>query len=196
MTGLPDDVIYATQAWATNAALIADVHRLGYLKDEDHVLDPTWGRGTWWRVWRPAWLLGPRDNWDFRDMRFPADRFDAVAYDPPYKLNGTPSGPDARYGVDDPMPWQERHLLMAQGLAECVRVTKPGGIILMKCQDQVCSGKVRWQTRIFADEGERLGCELIDRFDILGTRAQPSGRRQVHARRNSSTLLVFKKGRR
>ena len=49
-----DDIVYACTAWPTNAAMIADVHRLGYLKDEDHILDPTYGRGRWWRVWRPG----------------------------------------------------------------------------------------------------------------------------------------------
>ena len=34
----------------------------------------------------------------------------------------------------------------------------PGGTLLVKCQDQVCGGDVRWQTREFADHAESVGC--------------------------------------
>ena len=51
---MSEDTIYSTQAWPTNAAMIADVARLGYLKDTDVILDPTYGKGAWWRVWAPG----------------------------------------------------------------------------------------------------------------------------------------------
>ncbi len=78
---------------------------------------------------------------------------------------------------------------------EAHRVLTPGGYLLLKCQDQVCSGQVRWQTREFADHAEQLGMRLVDALHLLGHRPQPAGRRQVHARRNYSTLLVLRKNR-
>ena len=40
--------ILAAQYWKDNAALIADVAKL-YLDADVRTLDPTWGRGGWWR---------------------------------------------------------------------------------------------------------------------------------------------------
>ena len=200
--------VFRAHRWPTNGHMIADVARLGYIKDNDWVLDPTYGYGTWWTQWQPC-MVTKADKYVQRGTDvYPVDftghnpphltwedaTFDVVAYDPPFKLNGTPSEPDARYGVDEPATIAERHLLMSEGLSECVRVCKPGGIVLMKCMDQVSSGKVQWQTRVFADEGERLGCTLIDRLDFLMT-PRPQ-RSQVHAHANYSTLLVFRKARR
>lgn len=209
--------VLAAHNWKSNAELIADVAKLGYINKHDVVLDPTFGRGRWWTKWRPIVLYGtdirnplhnPCPYWidcvlhlqggiDFRNLPHEDDTFDVVAFDPPYKLNGTPSTPDFddRYGVHEPTSWQDRHGLIRDGIAECERVLRPGGRLLLKCQDQVCSGKVRWQTREFADFAERCrGLELVDRFDMLGThRPQPEGRRQVHAHGRPSTLLVFVK---
>ena len=62
---------------------------------------------------------------------------------------------------------------------------------MAKCMDQVCSGRVHWQTHMMAAHAEALGCRLVDSILVLGEREQPSGRRQVHVRRNYSTLLVL-----
>lgn len=108
--------------------------------------------------------------------------------------SGTPASGefDERYGVDVISTWQERHELIRAGITECARVLRAGGMFLLKCQDQVCSGHVRWQTDEFTRHAESLGLVKVDRFDLIGGRPQPEGRRQVHARRNTSTLLVFR----
>ena len=195
--------VLATSKWASNAELIADCAELGYLRSEWRTLDPTYGAGTFWKAWRPDVLvacdLDPRKSplgsaVDFTALPFATRSFDAVVFDPPYKLNGTPTTDvDSRYGVDVVRSWRQRLTLMLDGLTECARVLGDG-YLLVKCQDQVCGGKVRWQTLEVTSEAERLGLGLVDRLDLLGGRPQPEGRRQVHARRNSSTLLVFKRG--
>jgi hypothetical protein len=82
---------------------------------------------------------------------------------------------------------------MDEGLAEVARVVKPRGYILMKNQDYVSSGRVWWGTFRTAEHAASIGLELVDRFEHLaGVRPQPAGRRQVHARRNLSTLFVFR----
>jgi len=124
-----------------------------------------------------------------------AGSVDVVVFDPPYKLNGTstglgPSAADARYGVSGAYASvAERHALILDGVAEATRVARRR--VLVKVQDQVCSGRVWWQTRLVADHGESLGCRLVDQLHVPGHRPQPGGRRQVHARRNYSTLLVL-----
>ena len=194
--------ILACQKWPTNGHLIEDVAKLDYLDKSWVTLDATYGKGTWWKRWRPYSLMtndiaigDAERNHDFRYLPWVDDYFDAVAYDPPYKLNGTSAhASDASYGVAGPyQSVVEKYQLIKDGATECVRVLRPGGYLLLKCQDQVVSGKVHWQTRTFSDHVESLDCGLVDRFDFLGHRAQPPGRRQVHARRNYSTLLVFRK---
>lgn len=192
--------------WATNADLIADCARLGYLRSEWKTLDPTYGYGTFWQKWQPDELVGtdldPAKSTtgrgvDFTCLPWQAGTFDAVVFDPPYKLNGNPSdtaGMDERYGVHTYTDWRDRMELIRRGLTECDAVYNGTGYLLLKCQDQVCSGKVRWQTVEFTNHAAALGLGLVDRFDLLSYRPQPAGRRQVHARRNSSTLLVFKRG--
>jgi hypothetical protein len=191
----------------TNADLIVACHRLGYIRDDDIVLDPTYGLGRWWTKWRPAklWasdIIGERSKYnfgdpvDFRDIPLSDGEVDVVAFDPPYKLNGTggshPS--DEGYGVDgEYRSWQSKHELIRDGMTECTRVLKVGGVLLAKMQDQVCSGHVRWQTKEFWVHATSIGLDLVDELHLLSYRAQPEGRRQLHARRNFSTLQVYRK---
>jgi hypothetical protein len=194
----------ATYAWPTNGHLIEEVARLGYLTRGMMTLDPTYGHGVFWRRWKPDVLIASdlkeaKSPWgasvDFRDLPWGDGLFDAVVFDPPYKLNGEPDEEvDERYGVDERTRWQDRMQLIHDGLDECVRVLrkKKPRTLLLKCQDQVVSGRIRWQTRVFADQVEAHGLRLVDRFDLLGScRPQPSGRRQVHAHCRPSSLLVF-----
>ena len=194
--------IKGAQRWPTNAHLIEDAHRLGYLRDTDVVLDPTYGEGNWWTRWQPPAMIAtdidqdksPDAPEEFTALRFDDETFDAVAFDPPYRLNGRPDpGFDLKYGTGARAGWQERHALIRAGIEECARVLKPGGALLVKCQDQVCGGRVRWQTREFSDHAEAQGTRLVDTFIMLGGRPQPEGRRQAHADHNWSTLLVFRK---
>jgi len=221
-----------------NAELILDAVALGYLRADWRTLDPTYGRGRFWRRWRPEHLTrhdldpnrAPDGPADFTRLPYAANHFDAVVFDPPYKLNGAAGShaSDVDYGVDERAGWQSRHALIVAGIVEAARVVSParlervdrgrtelaGGMVLIKCQDQVSAGAVRWQTREFADAAEAVGLELIDAFHLRGYRAQPrrtrkhgecrglgcdacvDGRvpsRQHHAARNYSTLLITRK---
>ncbi len=200
--------VYAAHPWRTNAELVAHgAVPLGYLRKEWLTLDPTYGsHGGWWKLWRPAHLEAhdaKTTGLDFRAM--PPEwkrRFRVVAYDAPYKMNGkaTPSV-DERYGVDEYMSPARRQEMMVDGLVECAAVLDWGGFLLAKCQDQVCGGKVHWQTDWYTDAARAIGLVKVDRLDIVGrSRPQPARTRkdgkpsvQQHARRNGSTLLVFYK---
>lgn len=198
--------VLAADRYASNGELIAACARLGYITAESYTLDPTWGRGTWWQVWRPARLeasdIDPAksptgESVDVTALPWPDGTFDVVAFDPPYKLNGTPTHDvDERYGVAGAYTSRDdRHQLILEGMSECARVLCPGGRLLVKVQDQVNGGRVRWQTDMATSHGRRLGLEKVDVLMMLGGRPQPEGRRQVHARRNYSSLLVFRSGR-
>jgi len=222
--------VLAIDQYRNNGELIAAVARLGYLRREHRILDATFGKGVWWKVWWPDVLVAhdldpakaPDGPVDFTDLPYDDGEFDAVTLDGPYKLNGRPThSVDEPYGVHLPTRWQDRMELIRRGIVECARVTRPGGVLLVKCQDQVVSGAVRFQTVDFANVGEAAGCTLVDRLDYLSYRPQPATRpcgpcgglgvtgdlgrcgacdgdgevvtRQIHARRNASTLLVFRK---
>lgn len=191
-------LVLAATAWKSNAEMIEAVHQLGYLKDSDHVLDPTYGRGTWWKNWQPKSLI--RGLSDFRSMPFYNGEFDAIAFDPPYVSVGgrkttTLGEYHNRYGMDDaptsPAGVQEDINL---GLRECHRVLKPKGILIVKCQDYISSGKF-WNGTFFTQlyAIQTLGMTMIDRLEHIGSaRPQPHAT-QVHARRNLSTLFVLRK---
>jgi len=194
--------IYAFGTRSNNAQLVADLVELGYIDLSQPILDPTYGYGRWWKDVQPEALTGcdiqPElspygRSVDFTDMPFEDGEFDAVLFDPPYKLNGSSHGfaNDASYGVGNkkPVSIQNRYQLIFDGMSECARVSSRS--LIVKCQDQVSSGKVQWQSRTFADYGESLGFRLADMLFVSGSRKQPAGRRQIHARRDYSTALVF-----
>lgn len=193
--------VLAAYAWPTNGHLMADVARLGYLNGS--VLDVTYGKGVFWKIYKPLDLTTHAikiDGVDFRHLPHPDRSFDVVVLDPSFKLNGTPTKDvDERYGVDVPSRWQDRMQMIRDGMTECSRVARY--YLLLKCQAQVVSGHVRWQDLEFANHGISLGLTLVDRFDMLGTgRPQPERTRrdgnpsvQQHAYGRPSSLLVFQK---
>jgi site-specific DNA-cytosine methylase len=196
--GVTSVEVRAIGEWATNADLIADVARLGYL--DGTVLDATYGAGTFWKVWRPDQLV-TNDRWkpadrsdDYRALPWERESFDSVVFDPPYKLNGTPAlaEQDARYGTVARTSRAEVLEDIRRGALECFRVCRR--FLLVKCQDQVEGGQVRWQTDMVTRTIEDVSGRKVDRFDFVSNgRPQPPGRRQLTARRNHSTLLVFGK---
>lgn len=189
-------MILSTDTWPSNAHLIAAVAALGYIPSP--VLDATYGLGNFWTEWKPD-VLRTNDlytpaeyDYDFTVLPFVRREFATVVFDPPYKLNGTPSKPDEPYGAHRVEKWQDRMRLIADGTAECARVADQ--FLLVKCMDQVSSGAVRWQTDVVTYAAGRAGMGKVDQFNLLSTpRPQPKGRRQVHAARNYSTLLVFQR---
>lgn len=195
--------ILGATAWANNSDLIADVARLGWIKQSDTVLDPTYGRGNWWKAFRPDTLIAhdlQLDGVDFRDLPEPAGSVDVVAFDPPYIAQG---GRDSstmqlflgRYGfVDSPTTRAGVNELMFDGCVEAFRVLRPQGILLLKCMNYVNGGRYRLDAYdLLADLLQRrFRCE--DEFIHLRRPGpQPARDRQHHARRNYSHLFVLRK---
>lgn len=193
--------IYAIGDRYRNDDLVVDLNELGYFPGS--VLDVTYGLGRWWNKFVPEVFTGcdidveksPLGiSVDFTDLPFDNNSFETVVFDPPYKMNGRSHvfAGDDKYGVDGYIKVSDRIDLILDGLDECCRVAN--SFIILKCQDQVSSGSMVWQTRIFSDYAEGfVGVRLIDSLMVRGARKQPGGRRQIHAHRDYSTALVFKK---
>lgn len=197
----PEGPVRAAHAWSTNAHMIADVARLGYL--DGHVLDATIGvAGGFWKQWKPEQLttndVDPTVLADFhedaRALPFADGQFDSVVFDPPYKLNGTPAlgEQDRRFGVHERATLAERFDLLVAGAVECHRACSR--FVLIKCQDMVEGGRMRWQTEEVTKALRAVGAGRVDEFLFLGGgRPQPGGRKQRTAYYRPSTLLVFSK---
>lgn len=193
--------IQAIGGWKTNGEMIADVARLGYIPEP--VIDLTYGAGNFWTEYCPKWLarndLFKRELahtcYDFRHTQLDSGSFATVVFDPPYKLAGTPqSGQmDYAFGTDVVRTRSEILSLLVGGIAEGSRLTNH--YLLVKTADMVSSGQVRWQTQAAIDTARALELNLVDSFLFRAGRPQPEGRRQIHARREYSTLLVFSKKR-
>lgn len=180
-----------------------------YVAASATVADVTYGSGAFWRrVRRPDITLLPTDLVDGVDCRaLPYDdaSIDAVVLDPPYmhtpgqgahqghqhfetyyRNNATANAGGLKYheAVLD--------LYFAAG-REASRVLRDGGILIVKCQDEVCANRQRLTHVEIINEYENHGFQAEDLFVV--TRASRPGLsrmlRQRHARKNHSYFLVF-----
>lgn len=199
-----EKIIYAATFWKNNAELISDMARLGYLKKEALTLDPTYGRGKWWTKWKPDTLIyhdKALDGVDFTSLPYLEDYFDQICFDPPYvSIGGRNKSSESmaemyqNFGlVDAPKTPQGVQKLINDGLAECYRVLKPKGTLLVKCQDYVSSGKFQPGTYWTTHYALSLGFKMRDRIEHLSHGRPQPHKTQKTARRNMSTLLVFTK---
>lgn len=201
--GRPDEVL-ACADWATNAHLLTDLALLGYIRPEHRVCDVTYGLGGWWQRWRPADLtthdLDPTkgDGIDFRNLPEADETYDVVAFDPPY-INPTPNSTTDefadRYGISgDRLSFTELLQLMTDGLAECRRVLRPGGHLLVKAMAYTNGGTFRPVPALLTAWAEPRGLDLVDEFVMRrnpGPLSKPTT--GTRSRRNCSTLLVFRR---
>lgn len=210
-----------------NDDLILAVSRL-YCKDpKAKVIDLTYGRGMWWKKFEPVDfvtndLYTEADyHCDYRRPFFPEwkDHFNVVAYDPAYTSTGSldkstlpgrtaaKAGADfhRRYGLDKAEKgWKKVFADMSLGLSQAVVITKPGGLIWVKCSNYVESGEMHWGRDFMVDYAvDELGLVMQDEFiHFSGPGAQPKRnldgtvRKQKHTRSHHSFLLVLKKPRR
>lgn len=195
-------VVRSFHSWPTNADLIADVAELGYIGER--VLDLSYGRGVFWRKWKPKTLISndidtttaAQHNHDVT-VGMPLvwlDNFDTVVWDGPYRLSGKRDHPmDERYGTGgDYRSVKDTQTLLEAGVAQAFACTHEGGTVLVKAQNQVSGGKKRWQVRNLAVYAESCGGIQIDEFWMISSpRKQPPGRGQKTARSNASCLMVF-----
>jgi len=84
--------------------------------------------------------------------------------------------------------------LYESGMTEAIRILKPGGLLLVKCKDEIESGQQRWNHIVVYDIAVRLDMTSQDLF-MLTQKHDPWIQRpnQKHARKNHSYMWVFKR---
>lgn len=201
----------------SNADLFPDILKL-YVPKGSVILDATYGRGVFWKKVNQEendYLLIKNDidtkfidtvsfHYDCRKLpSYWKEFFDAVAIDLPYLYVG--GFRTLRYSLDAGYGNKERankgiygvkavDQMHYDAMREAYRVLKPKGVLILKCMDQVQSGIQVWQHVTYLNYGEEIGFRNEDLFVLMHS-GMPLMRhkRQLHARRNHSYALVFRK---
>jgi tRNA G10 N-methylase Trm11 len=195
-------MISLTSIIGKNEDLIPVVLNL-YAKDDFKIADVTYGNGNFWKkVDTDKYDLYPSDlksGIDFRHLPYVDETFDMVVIDPPYMhSSSTPiiETLDSTYRNNKRGGWGTNFVysLYKDGMTEAKRVLNKNGILLIKCQDQVESGKNNFDHIVIYNMAMELNFLAEDLF-VLTRIGQPMMRHsyQLHARKNHSYLWVFRK---
>lgn len=196
-------MISLTSITGKNEDLIPVVLNI-YAKDGDTIADITYGKGNFWKkVDLVRYDFYPSDiktnGYDFKNLPYEDSIFDIVAFDPPY-MHGSPAPIndefDKTYLNNEKGGWGYKYVysLYHDGMKESLRILKQSGILLVKCQDQIESGKNYFDHIVIYDMAKEMGYIAEDLF-ILSRNQIPMMRHkyQLHARKNHSYLWVFRK---
>jgi hypothetical protein len=193
----------------TNAPLIKAVSDF-YVKDHDWVADVTWGKGAFWKttctdrfmLFKSDALTTPDALWDFRKLPYIDSCMDHVVLDPPYMHSpGKKSAYREQYKTththgshDKPRTLYHNEIMQqyADGMREAWRILRVGGMLWVKCKDEIESNWQRWShLEVYLDAREIgfIGKDLL----ILVTRKNMPSRhaKQLHARKHHSYLWIF-----
>ncbi len=180
-----------------------------YVKAGSIVADVTYGKGVFWRhIPAGTYDLRATDiqtGTDCRKLPYKDGEIDCVVLDPPYMHS--PGGTaheghapfEAHYrnngtGNRTASKYHEAVLdLYCDAGREAYRVLRDRGVLIVKCQDEVCSNRQRFtHVEIMQAYGE-MGFVAEDLFVVVRNNRPGVSRavRQVHARKNHSYFLVF-----
>lgn len=190
---------------------ILDLH----VPDGAKIADVTYGSGVFWRnvdLTRYELLATDlADGVDCRALPYEAESLDALVLDPPYmegllrnnvahKAGGGSHAAFREYysnGDETNHTGPKWHAAVSdlyyKAGDEAVRVLKPKGVMIVKCQDEVSANR-QWLTHVeIINYYERLGFYCKDLFVIVRQNKAVVARllKQVHARKNHSYFLVF-----
>lgn len=182
-----------------NSELIPRIFSL-YVPEQSVVADVTYGRGVFWKninkdKYKVYFSDISIDGTDFRNLPCPDNKFDCLLLDPPYMHGGkTVKESLNRCYRNENTSHESIIRLYAGGLLEAHRVLKRLGVVIIKTQDEIESGKQKFSHIEVMDLMRLFGFELMDLF-VLVQDHDPLIRQKVqhHARKNHSYGLVGRK---
>jgi DNA methylase len=204
-----NDLVF-TAHQGNNDQLFAQILSL-YVLPGSTVADVTYGKGVFWkRVPAGRYRLLATDlvgGVDCRALPYADCSVDCVVFDPPYMH--TPGGTahvnhqnyegyygNNRVGQASALKYHEAVLdLYFQTGSEVRRVLRREGLFIVKCADEVCANQQRL-THVEIIEAYRDKGFVIEDLFVLVRHNRPGVSRtlrQVHARKNHSYFLVFRK---
>ncbi len=182
------------------------------------VADVTFGTGIFWKhVSREKYVLRPTDiktGVDCRNLPYAEGTIDCVVLDPPYMEGlyrpvsdqmagaGTHRAFRETYSNGEPTPKDDSPKyhdavldFYFKAACEAYRVLKIGGILIVKCQDEVSANTQRLTHVEIINKYEAMGFHTKDLFVVLRPNRPGVSRimKQVHARKNHSYFLIFEK---
>lgn len=190
-----------------------------YVPIGSHVADVTYGKGVFWKkVSQSDYTLYFSDiktGVDCRNLPYNDKSMDCVVIDPPYMeglyrrkcdhLSGNGTFASFReaysdgsvYTPEENAPKYHDAVLAMYYAAgrEAIRVLKNKGILIVKCQDEVSANKQRLTHVEIINEYVKYGLIVEDLFVMVRNNKPNIStlKKQVHARKNHSYFLVFRK---
>ena len=179
-----------------------------YITPGSLVADVTYGKGVFWRhVPEGRYDLLPTDilsGIDCRKLPYEDGAIDCVVLDPPYMHSPGGSAHVASpfedhyrnngSGNQTASKYHEAVLdLYREAGQEAHRVLRDRGVLIVKCQDEVCANRQRFTHVEIMTAYADMGFVAEDLFVTVRNNRPGVSRtvRQVHARKNHSYFLVF-----
>lgn len=188
----------------TNADLFPDVAAL-YIPEGSRVIDMTYANGVFWsKMDISKYDLVTNDLFnpkaavaqDFRNLSFDSGSFDAAVLDPPYMRTNNRAGVMASNYNNQTINLRTHNAIISlyrDGYESAKRILRPGGILIVKCQDEVESRKQRWShIELMTHEGF-VAEDLFVLYRTSGILIGRCQENQKHARKNHSYFIVLRK---
>lgn len=191
-----------------NAKVFLRILKL-YVAPGSTVADVTYGKGVFWRhVPEKQYDLRAtdiQDGIDCRNLPYENGAIDCVVLDPPYMHS--PGG--TTHEAHSPMEVHYRNNgtgnltqskyheaildLYREAGREAHRVLRTRGVLIVKCQDEVCSNRQRFTHVEIMQAYKDVGFVAEDLFVVMRNNRPGVSRvvKQVHTRKNHSYFLVF-----
>ena len=172
-----------------------------YADMDDRIADVTYGKGVFWRnIDTERYFFYPSDiitGIDYNHLPYRSRSMDMIVFDPPYMgHNGGKDYSVARnYNIDIPK-YHKDYIprLYFNGINEAYNVLKKGGKLIVKCQDEIQSGKQNMNHITIIQYCIDTGFRIEDLFVVVQKNTPIMRHRyQLHARKNHSYFLVFTK---
>ena len=180
-----------------------------YVDPGSLIADVTFGKGTFWKyVPADTYDLKPTDiltGIDFKNLPYDDKSIDCVILDPPYMHQSGSGVHEYNPAFEESYRNNENRArsvkkyhdgvldLYQGGGIEAYRVLRDHGVLIVKCQDEVCANRQRLTHVEIINMYDDMGFTAEDLFVTMRNDRPGVSRmiKQIHGRKNHSYFLVF-----